>query len=252
MTPRVLIRSRSEDGSTGGDPHNGRVALDARQRHYLIRVLRLDHGAAVQAFDGAGHRWAATLGCDRDTAWLTLDSPIEATPESPLAIRLGQCLSGADKMDWTIEKAVELGVHSISPLSSQRSQIRIDDDRARKKLEHWRAIAEAACMQSGRDLIPAIDTPAPLTRWLGQVLEPLKLVLDPRSSRSLSEWLAGSGPLKGPVCVLVGPESGLSETELAAAQSCGFVPIQLGARVLRTETAGLAAIAALQALAGDF
>jgi 16S rRNA (uracil1498-N3)-methyltransferase len=155
-------------------------------------------------------------------------------------------------MDWTIEKAVELGATTITPLFSNRSQVRLDEDRARRKLEHWRAVAEAACMQSGRDVLPDVAEPSPIARWIEQAADSLRLVLDPQAATSLSACVRANTPGRTPICLLAGPESGLDGEELAAARSAGFQAVSLGPRVLRTETAGLAAIAALQALAGDF
>ena len=250
MKPRVLVvMPQAGRDAPIGEP----VMLDARQRHYLSRVLRLEAGAQIEAFNGTGQRWAARLAGTRETLHLVLDAPLAATPESPLAIHLGQCLSSADKMDWTIEKAVELGANRISPLFSQRSQVRIDEARARRKLEHWQAIAESACMQSGRDVIASISAAGPLEAWLTACTEPVRLVLDPRAGLALSAWARQSAtPFSGPMALLVGPESGLAESELELSRRAGFIAVTLGPRVLRTETAGLAAIAALQALAGDF
>ena len=245
MIPRVLVHDVDQ-----ASPQQ--VPLSSSQRHHLTRVLRLDDGAPVEAFDGRGRRWAATLGRSAQGAWLELKTEQAATAESPLMIRLGQCLSSAEKMDWTIEKAVELGAQAVSPLTSLRSQIRLDAARAQRKLEHWRAIAEAACVQSGRDWLPTIDEPTALERWLSDVQEPIRLVLNPRADLSLSAWLRQPERPSGGICLLIGPESGLAEPELQAALEAGFVGVRLGPRVLRTETAGLAAIAALQALAGDF
>jgi 16S rRNA (uracil1498-N3)-methyltransferase len=249
LIPRVLVRA--------ADPalpfaSGLRVALDTRQRHYLTRVLRLVQGAEVELFDGRGGRWAARLDGAAGSACLVIQAALRATPESPLAIHLGQCLSSADKMDWTIEKAVELGATTITPLFSNRSQVRLDEDRARRKLEHWRAVAEAACMQSGRDVLPDVAEPSPIARWIEQAADSLRLVLDPQAATSLSACVRANTPGRTPICLLAGPESGLDGEELAAARSAGFQAVSLGPRVLRTETAGLAAIAALQALAGDF
>jgi len=250
LTPRLLVRQAAAEAA--GRP-DARIALDSRQAHYLTRVLRLTEGAAVEAFDGAGRRWRARFCGDRSAAWLALEAEVEATAESPVAIHLGQCLSSADKMDWTIEKAVELGAQSISPIFSQRSLVRLDQARARRKLEHWQAIADAACMQSGRDTLPLIAEPVSLEAWLASVSEPIRLALDPRASKTLSAWRSTQTQAdRGPISLLIGPESGLADTELKAAQAAGFAAISLGPRVLRTETAGLAALAALQALLGDF
>jgi len=249
LTPRILVSAADRDLPLAVGV---KVALDPRQRHYLTRVLRLGPGAEVELFDGQGARWRARLDGAGEGASLIIHEAAPATPESPLAIHLGQCLSSADKMDWTIEKAVELGATTITPLFSSRSQVRLDEARARRKLEHWRAIAEAACMQSGRDVLPSVAEPQPIGPWLDQASVSLRLVLDPRATLSLSACMRKTAPLPTAICLLAGPESGLDERELAAASAAGFRAVSLGPRVLRTETAGLAAIAALQALAGDF
>jgi len=251
LTPRLLVRRAA--AAEAADGPDTRIALDSRQGHYLTRVLRLTEGAVVEAFDGSGRRWRARLSGDRGAASLVLEAEIDATPESPVAIHLGQCLSSADKMDWTIEKAVELGAKSISPIFSQRSPVRFDQARARRKLEHWQAIAEAACMQSGRDTLPLIAEPRSLEAWLAGIQDPIRLVLDPRASVTLSAWRSRLAEAEcGPISLLIGPESGLADSELKASASAGFVAVSLGPRVLRTETAGLAALSALQALLGDF
>ena len=243
----MLVKTAGTDPSAGTP-----IAIDSRQRHYLLRVLRLGRGAAVELFDGQGRRWKALLeGHDEDTH-LIVGARVPGTTASALDIRLGQCLSSAERMDWTLEKAVELGVRTITPLQSARSQIRLDASRASRKLEHWRAIAEAACMQSGRDDIPDVQPVTSIASWLTTSSDALRLVLSPEAQTSLStvarERLSKDQPLQ----LLVGPESGLAESELDLAQQAGYIAVRLGPRVLRTETAGLAAIAALQALAGDF
>ncbi len=244
------------------------LRLDARQSHHLVRVLRLGAGAPVECFDGHGTRIHAHIEtADAKACVLRIDEHVASDTESPLQITLAQCVSGADRMDWTIEKAVELGVHAIQPLSSQRSQVRLDAERAARRAEHWSRIIEAACMQCGRDRLPRLWPLMTLPRWLeGSAADsrianraasdnstfapsPLDLVLDPTATQPLSALAVDR---QRPLRLLVGPESGLTDEELAAARAAGFTPVRLGPRVLRTETAGLAALAALQMRAGDF
>jgi 16S rRNA (uracil1498-N3)-methyltransferase len=260
MRPRVLFDagSDSRNGSARDEDEMARsgscVALDARRSHHLVRVLRLGVGAAVEVFDGRGNCYEATIeAADARACLLRLGQAQSCPVESPLDLTLAQCLSTGERMDWTIEKAVELGVRSIVPLDSTRSQLRLDATRAARKLEHWRHIVESACAQSGRSLLPTLHAIVPLGQFVAMrpADEPKerRFVLDPKAERSLS----GAGVTAGSrLVLLVGPESGLADEELQTARAAGFEGLKLGPRVLRTETAGLAAIAALQALAGDF
>jgi 16S rRNA (uracil1498-N3)-methyltransferase len=247
----------------------GPVRLDPESSHHALRVLRLQPGDRVELFDGSGARWPGRLvDTDPRGASVELGEPIEAATESPLSIGLAQALPSGDKMDWVVEKAVELGAVAIQPLFSRRSLLKLDGDRAAKRLAHWRRIALAACMQCGRDRVPDIAEPVALSRWLAtaaplpapaggqpgtsaqaaQPPAPLRLVLSPRGRTGLS-GIALSG---GSAWLLAGPEGGLADEEEALALEAGWHPLRLGPRVLRTETAGLAAIAALQARFGDF
>lgn len=249
MTPRVLIGA----GDTNEARKAGeRVALNAQQGHYLMRVLRLKPGDCIEAFDGLGNRWQARLAGSQDAPSLELAERSSSITESPLSIHLGQCLSTAERMDWTVEKAVELGATSITPLTSARSQIKLDANRAARKLDHWRSIAQSACMQSGRDVLPTVAPIQALEQWVRGAPDACRLVLDPRASSSLSQVAARNNARITSIYLLAGPESGLSEGELDIALQEGFQSVRLGPRILRTETAGLAAIAALQALAGDY
>jgi 16S rRNA (uracil1498-N3)-methyltransferase len=157
-----------------------------------------------------------------------------------------QGIAGGDKMDWLIEKAIELGVRRVVPLVTVRSVVRLSGERAQRRAEHWRALASAACEQCGRNRVPHIDTPAPFDRWLDGNGIPgghLRLMLSPRAQGGL-ELLPEAAPA-GPVELLIGPEGGLSADEETAALAAGYLPISLGSRILRTETAGLAMLAAL-------
>ena len=232
------------------------LQLDEHASHHAVRVLRLTAGAALELFNGSGLRWPATLLEARaNGAAVQLGDPIDARTESTLDLHLAQCLPGGDKMDWVVEKAVELGVRSLQPLQARRSVLRLDAVRAAKRLAHWQRIAIAACMQCGRDSVPEIHPVIDLERWLQVPSQPDEP--DPTARRwLLSPHATGDmppvGTPPGRVWLLVGPEGGLAEEETARALAAGWEPLQLGPRVLRTETAGLAALAAVQARFGDF
>lgn len=226
----------------------GVVDLPEDVTHHLVRVLRSEIGTRFELFNGEGGAWTAELTeANKKLARARL---LEFRPddrESPLRTHLGQVMSKGDRMDYAIQKATELGVSAITPLMSERCELRLrGEERADKKLEHWRRVAISACEQCGRNVLPVIHEPMALADWLGAVETELKLVLAPA--------VAGQLPATRPAsaAVLVGPEGGLSEGEIALAQAKGFVPWQLGPRVLRTETAPVAALALLQARFGDF
>ncbi|MFA7504022.1 MAG: 16S rRNA (uracil(1498)-N(3))-methyltransferase [Burkholderiaceae bacterium] len=248
MTPRLLVA----DARAGVE-----VTVAADRAHYLLDVLRLRSGDAVEVFDGRGGRLRARIvAADRRGARLAIEESLPSPPPSPLRLTLVQGLAQGDRMDLVIEKACELGVLRIVPVFTERSLVRLDPARAARRHAHWQRIAEAACMQCQRDDLPVVDAPASLAAWLaksgeagGRVADARLLLLSPGATTSLTE--AGVDASR-PVEILVGPESGLSDAEEARAIAAGFEPIRLGARILRTETAGLAAIAALQAIAGDF
>jgi 16S rRNA (uracil1498-N3)-methyltransferase len=233
----------------------GAVRLDESASHHALRVLRLGAGDALELFNGDGMRYPARLvDADPRGAGVTVGEPAAGLPESPLEIGLAQVLPGGDKMDWVVEKAVELGAVAIQPLHARRSVLRLDGERATKRLAHWRRIAVAACMQCGRDRVPAIGAPLELDRWLageGDGPRPspgtLRLMLSPRGTGTLAAIVAPPTA----VWLLAGPEAGLAPEEEAAALAAGWRSMRLGPRTLRAETAGLAALAALQARLGD-
>lgn len=258
MTPRLLVDGLHEAGQA--------IALDRDQAHYAQRVLRLRAGDTLQVFDGQGARWSAVLaGEGREPARIELREPLPALPESPLRLTLVQCISSAERMDFTLEKAVELGVAVIAPVSSARSVVKLDDDRARKRLTHWQRLMVAACMQCGRDTVPPVLAPQPLAAWLAQrpagrtgwVLSPLAAQSLARVALAAVPPASASGtqtdrlPSGREADLLIGPESGLTEDEIHLATQAGMTPVRLGPRVLRTETAGLAALSLLQVLLGD-
>ena len=221
------------------------IELPEAAAHHAARVLRLRAGERVVLFDGRGGEYEASLvmpGGGRVVAEAGEHRPVER--ESPLAVTLVQAVSSGEKMDFTVQKAVELGVAAIHPVLSARSVVRLDGERGAKKLAHWRRIAIAACEQCGRNRIQQIVAPVALGRYRAPA--GARILLSP----------AGAGRLaalaRGPVVLAAGPEAGFEEAEEQLLERAGFAAVRLGPRVLRTETAALAALAALNALAGDF
>ncbi|MFC0669750.1 16S rRNA (uracil(1498)-N(3))-methyltransferase [Azotobacter chroococcum] len=225
----------------------GRLELPEAQAHYIGRVLRLAAGDAVQLFDGSGREFVGELvEVGKKSVQVELREQFAGLAESPLRIHLGQGLSRGERMDWAIQKATELGVAHITPIVSERCEVRLKDERADKRLTHWQQIAISACEQCGRSVLPSIHPPMLLGDWLARTEAELKLVLHPfaepltRHARPVS------------LAFLIGPEGGLSEAEVAAAQRASYQAARLGPRVLRTETAPVAALSVAQQLWGDF
>ncbi|MDE1981566.1 MAG: 16S rRNA (uracil(1498)-N(3))-methyltransferase [Betaproteobacteria bacterium] len=228
----------------------GEYELPPAVAHHALKVLRLKTGDALVLFDGTGgeHLVRVSRVVERQVT-VTPESFQAREAESPLSLWLGQSLCATDKMDWILQKAVELGVSRCSPLQAERSVVRLDEARAGRRLGHWQSVIEAACEQSGRNRIPRLDPVQSLRGWLAQLPESgMRLMLSPRGD-ALLETLA---PPEGPVILLVGPEGGLSEEEERAARNSDFLSLRLGPRILRTETAALALVSALQARWGDF
>lgn len=224
------------------------LRLPAEVAHHALRVLRLRYGEQVAVFDGAGQEFLGELiRLDGEPA-VQLQQKIEAVREAPLRVTLVQALAVADKMDWIVQKAVELGAAAVQPVEAERCVLKLAGDRAGKRIEHWRQVAVAAAEQSGRSHLSSVGDLKKLTSWLAEPQQGVRWILDPAQGTQLS---AMPRP-EGPVSLLVGPEGGWSEKELAAAKAAGSLPVRLGPRVLRTETAGLAALAAMMALWGDF
>ena len=234
----------------GDIPAHGVCLVPPEQSHHLAHVLRLAAGDAVIAFDGLGHEYAATIQrITKSGVTLTLGDPLAVDRESPLEVTLAQGISSGERMDYTVQKAVELGVHAIQPLTAERSIVRLDRDRAVKRVAHWQAVAAAACEQCGRNRVPRVLPVAGLETWLGAVpARGVRLTLTPAAPVRLAELERPQGS----IVLLAGPEGGLSPREHASAIATGFTAVRLGPRVLRTETAALAALAAMQTLWGDF
>ena len=224
------------------------VTLPAETFHHAIRVRRLRVGDELILFAGDGHEANARLiAIHRDAADAAVSAVTDTDRESPLHVTLLQGLSAGDRMDYTLQKAVELGVAAIAPITTQRSVVRLDRERADKRAAHWRQIVIGACEQSGRNRIPEVLPVVSLTAGLTAVAATQRFVLSFDGGARLRDLAAPTGP----IALLAGPEGGLTADEERAARDAGFAPLALGPRVLRTETAAVAALAAMQALWGD-
>lgn len=241
-TPRLYIDA---DLAEGAD-----IALDERAHRHAVQVLRLRPGDAVCLFNGRGGEYLGRLGAvSRHSSRVEIEHHMPVDRESPLRVVLAQGIAKGDHMDYSLQKATELGVAAVQPVITERTVGGRDARRLQRRLAHWQGVVLSACEQSGRTRPPALHGPLTLSAWLAQApAGAQRLVLDPQAGRGLAEL--GSPPAAG-LCLLLGPEGGLSEDEVRSAVSAGFVPVRLGARVLRTETAAAAALAAAQLLWGD-
>jgi 16S rRNA (uracil1498-N3)-methyltransferase len=225
------------------------VTLPEAAASHVARVLRLRAGAPLVLFDGSGADFRGEIvAVEGDRVRVRVGERTAGLRESPLAITLVQAVSRGERMDWTLQKATELGVRRIQPVLSARSVVRLDEQQAGRKLRHWQAIVAGACEQCGRSVLPEVRAPLELSRFLAESSrDGQRLVLSPGGPASL----AGLASASARVELLIGPEGGLDDAELDAAGRAGFAPVRLGPRVLRTETAGIVALAVLQALWGD-
>ena len=226
------------------------IALPQSAAAHLSRVLRLGAGDACVLFNGDGPDYAAQIVATGKREVRVLVGAVTAiNRESPLRLVLLQGIARGEKMDLILQKATELGVSEVRPLSSQRSEVKLDDARAEKRLAHWQSVVVSACEQSGRAVVPPVGAPGSLAAVLdGLPPGGLRLILDPHGELSLPTltWEPAA-----PVVLAVGPEGGWSPLDRTQLRAAGFQGLRLGPRILRTETAGLAAIAALQARFGD-
>ena len=216
---------------------------------HIARVLRLGTGDALTLFDGSGAEYRARIeALGKDTVTVSVLEQHAIERESPLALTLAQGLSRGERMDWIIQKATELGTRRIVPLITERSVVRLDPRQAQRKIQHWRAVTVAACEQCGRNRIPEVSAPLDLQEFLGHRSPgATHLLLSPTGELRVEDLTdIGTG-----VTVLIGPEGGLAESEQQAAIAAGFKPVRLGPRVLRTETAALAALTIIQREFGD-
>lgn len=241
LTPRLHLASPLSEGA--------QLELPGSAAHHAAQVLRLREGEAIVLFNGQGGEYAAriaSLGRKSVVVEVGAFAPVER--ESPMAVTLVQGLSSGERMDMTVQKSVELGVHAIQPVAAEKSVVRLSGERAEARRAHWQRIAIAACEQCGRNRIPEVRPVLPVSRYVPPP-GALKLVLAPDAPNRLANFVAAGAR---ELVLAVGPEAGFSEHEERALVAAGFQPVRLGPRVLRTETAAPAALAALNALMGDF
>lgn len=225
---------------------NSLVELESEASHHLARVLRLGVGDRVILFDGSGGEYPGEISAvDKKYVCVITGSHLHKDCESPLNIHLGIAISRGERMDWIVQKSTELGVTALTPLLTEHTGVKLAGDRADKKIQHWQHVAISACEQSGRNRPPLVHPLLPLDVWLASTVAKRKFVLHHRASS------AGTGEAPDSIALLVGPEGGLSDSEIEAAVQAGYAALSLGPRVLRTETAPLAAIAILQGYWGD-
>lgn len=229
-----------------------RLLLPDALTHHAVRVLRLREGAQIVLFNGQGGEYPATLAIDGKSAWAHVGAHDPRSAELAGKVTLVQGLPSGDKMDWVVEKAVELGAFRVTPIAAQRSVLQLSGPRLEKRVAHWARVAQSASEQCGRNRLMRVDAPMGLREWLAQPATGLRLLCHPDGPQTLAQALtAVSGSASpGSISLLVGPEGGWSEAELALAQQHGVQTVRFGPRVLRTETAGLAMIAAVTALLG--
>lgn len=224
------------------------VALCEDAANHVGRVLRMSAGQALELFDGSNLTFVAEIvQADKKNVRVTLTESRADSRESPLYLHLGQVMSRGEKMEFTIQKAVELGVNTITPLFSERCGVKLDAERLAKKIQQWQKIVIAACEQCGRNSVPEVREAMTLEAWSAEEESGLKLNLHPRASHSINTL---PQPVER-VRLLIGPEGGLSADEISMTARYGFTDILLGPRVLRTETTALTAITALQVRFGD-
>ena len=231
-------------------PH-ATFALPEEAAHHAARVLRLQDGDAAVLFDGRGGEYETRLSLPgRGRVLAETGARHDVERESSLLVTLVQAVSSSEKMDFTIQKAVELGVAAIQPLLSAKSVVRLSAEREEKKLMRWRRVAIAACEQCGRNRVPVLREALSVADYGGTPRDAsLRLLLSPEGTTALSEIKQQIGHA---ITIAAGPEAGFSGEEERLLQRAGFLPVLLGQRILRTETAALAALAALNALAGDY
>lgn len=241
--PRFYLPLPLETGNT--------VTLKDNAFRHAIQVLRLRSESPVVLFNGQGGEFQATLQqVERRRASVRIEAFIDRETESPLDITLIQAISKGERMDYTLQKAVELGVHHIIPVFSEHSVVNLSAERLQKRRQHWQGVIIGACEQCGRNRLPTLSEPVALKTWLNSHdKSSLNLLLNPTAESSFKSLLRTTDK---PIDLLIGPEGGLSPDEITLAEQTGFTGIRLGPRILRTETAGVVALTALQMLWGDF
>jgi 16S rRNA (uracil1498-N3)-methyltransferase len=227
-----------------------RVVVEGSAANHITRVLRLRSGDALTVFDGSGGEFGARIEEFRKEAVVvSVEEHRTLDRESPLPLTLAQGISRGERMDWIIQKATELGASRIVPVLTKRSVVRLDEKQAERKLQHWRAIAVAACEQCGRNRIPELTAPVDFFELLpAHESGSTRILLSPGGDLRIEDLKGGIG---AGITVLIGPEGGLEDTEQEAAIAAGFKAVRLGPRVLRTETAAIAALTIIQRYFGD-
>jgi 16S rRNA (uracil1498-N3)-methyltransferase len=226
-----------------------RFSLPPGPARHAVRALRLAEGNIITLFNGGGGEYRARIErIQKDEVAVSITDFDDMERESRLRVMLAQGISSGERMDYTLQKAVELGVVAIQPIAAKRSVVKLSGERAGKRVMHWQGVVASACEQCGRNQVPAVAAPLALAHWLAQRADGRLLFLSPLAETRL-------GDLPAPTamdCLVAGPEGGFETDEIAALHAAGATPVRLGPRVLRTETAALAALAAMQTLWGDF
>ena len=240
--PRLYIPGAAASGEV--------ITAAGQAAHHVIQVLRLRPGAAVRLFNGNGPEWEAILlEGNRSRIRLEVGAAVETISEPSLSITLAQGIARNDRMDFILQKSVELGINRVQPLWMQRCQSRVSGERLGRRLSHWRGVIISACEQSGRSILPELHEPEEYTAWINRKNHSsLLLMLQPDSARTLHDLPSPEND----IVILVGPEGGLNTEEQRLAEASGYTGIRLGQRILRTETAALSALAAMHSLWGDF
>lgn len=227
---------------------DGQIELDDDGAHYVRTVLRLKKDDGIILFNGKGGEYACVLAeVSRKSVRVQVNAQSGRNVESPMQINLGLGISRGDRMDLAVQKAVELGVNQITPIMTERCVVQLKGEKAQQRLQHWRKISQHAAEQSGRTVLPELAEIASLHAWVSKQ-QGLMIFLDPYSGQTLAELK----PDNMKVTLLTGPEGGFTDQERSVAKAVGFVPVRLGSRILRTETAAIAALSAVQMLWGDF
>lgn len=239
--PRIYMDKPLDSGDS--------IVLDERAFQHAIKVLRLREGNELILFNGTGREYEATLQqVNKKQATVKITKIEQKDIESPLSVHLALGISKGERMDFAIQKAVELGVTDITPLYTERCVVNLDTKREAKRLEHWQGVMISACEQSGRSRLAKIHKPIDIRRNFSELPDSkLKLTLSPYADQSLKQITEPDGD----VLILIGPEGGLSEQEVQMAIQYGFEPVRMGPRILRTETAALTALSTIQMLWGD-
>lgn len=227
---------------------NTTLALEEQASSHLIRVLRLSEGDTLELFNNTDSSYLASIqSATKKSVNVLIEQQLPGDKQSPIATHLGLAMSKGDRMDYAIQKATELGVHAITPLNSERCELRLKGERAEKKVRQWQQIAISSCEQCQRNRVPEINPIENLESWVNNRPEEMKLVLHHRAEQRIQDLQKPAS-----VAFLIGPEGGLSESEIDQAEQQGFTPLLMGPRVLRTETAPVVLLSLTQLLWGDF